>query len=69
MFLLTAITCQALSTVTHQQMEPVQIRYSYRDNITFKCNDGYELTTEYTKTTCLSDGTWNNKQPNCTGGL
>ncbi|VDH93325.1 Hypothetical predicted protein [Mytilus galloprovincialis] len=63
------VTCHDLRQVPHQKMEPVQIAYSYRDNVTFECDDGYELSPADTMVTCQNDGTWSNKQPNCTGLL
>ncbi|CAG2222180.1 CSMD [Mytilus edulis] len=63
----TVVTCHDLRQVPHQKLEPVQIAYSYRDNVTFKCDNGYELSSTDTMVTCQSDGTWSNKQPNCTG--
>ncbi|CAG2220213.1 unnamed protein product [Mytilus edulis] len=61
------VNCNDLRQVPHQKLEPVQMAYSYRDNVTFKCDDGYELSPADTMVTCQSDGTWSNKQPNCTG--
>ncbi|XP_076084557.1 membrane cofactor protein-like [Mytilus galloprovincialis] len=63
--LCSVVTCHALRQVPHQKLEPVQMKYSYRDNVTIKCNDGYELSPANTMVTCQSDGTWNKKQPNC----
>ncbi|CAC5375537.1 CSMD [Mytilus coruscus] len=60
-----AVTCHGLRQMPHQKLEPVQIIYSYRDNVTFKCNDGYELSSGNTMVTCQSDGAWSDQQPNC----
>ncbi|CAG2220220.1 unnamed protein product [Mytilus edulis] len=61
------VTCHDLRQVPNQKLKPVQIVYSYRDNVTFTCDDGYELSSANTMVTCQGDGTWSNKQPNCTG--
>lgn len=67
LFPLIVVTCHHLRQVPRQKFEPVQKAYSYRDNVTFKCDDGYELSSSDTMVTCQSDGTWSNEQPNCTG--
>ncbi|XP_052097093.1 receptor-type tyrosine-protein phosphatase S-like [Mytilus californianus] len=62
------VTCFELRTLPKQKLDPVQTIYSYKDNVTFKCDNGYELSSADT-ITCQSDGTWSKKQPNCTGVL
>ncbi|VDH93682.1 Hypothetical predicted protein [Mytilus galloprovincialis] len=69
MFPLTVVTCPHLEQLPKQKIEPVQAQYSYRDNVTFKCDVGYKLSSANTMVNCQSNGTWSNKQPHCTGVL
>lgn len=66
LFPLLAVPCPGLSKVSNQILDPFQGTYSYGDNVTFKCDEGYQLTSADT-ITCQSDGKWSNQQPNCTG--
>lgn len=66
MFPLTVVTCPDLKHLLNQKLEPVKAQYSYRDNVTFKCDEGYELLSANI-ITCQGDGTWSDKQTNCTG--
>ncbi|VDI22601.1 receptor-type tyrosine-protein phosphatase T [Mytilus galloprovincialis] len=60
------VTCPDLKHLPNQKLEPVKAQYSYRDNVTFKCDEGYELLSANI-ITCQGDGTWSDKQTNCTG--
>lgn len=62
-----AVACHDFRQVPHQWLEPVQTKYLYRDNVTFKCDKEYDLSSADTMVTCQRNGTWSNEQPNCTG--
>ncbi|XP_052097034.1 receptor-type tyrosine-protein phosphatase T-like isoform X7 [Mytilus californianus] len=62
------VTCHGFSNEPHQNWHPSKRPYIYNDNVTFTCDEGYELSSS-TNITCQSDGTWSDIQPNCTGVL
>lgn len=66
LFPLTAVTCPGLNQMPNQNLTPVQTKYSYRDTVIFKCDEGYRLSSADI-ITCQSDGLWSDNQTSCTG--
>ncbi|CAC5356338.1 PTPRT [Mytilus coruscus] len=62
------VTCHGFPNELHQNWHPNKPLYVYNDNVTFTCDEGYELSSS-TNSTCQSDGKWSTVQPNCTGVL
>ncbi|XP_049631656.1 mannan-binding lectin serine protease 1 isoform X3 [Suncus etruscus] len=62
--------CPELRPPTHGKIEPLQTKYSFKDQVLISCDTGYKVLKDDVEMDtfqieCLKDGTWSNKIPIC----
>ncbi|CAB1421446.1 unnamed protein product [Pleuronectes platessa] len=57
------VSCGKPPAVAHAQTEGVT--FTFPNQITYRCDDGYELATQTTSLCCQSDGTWSKHSLRC----
>ncbi|KAK2505092.1 hypothetical protein MC885_001254 [Smutsia gigantea] len=66
----TGNECPDLQPPVHGKIEPVQAKYSFKDQVLISCDMGYRVLKDKAETVtsqieCLKDGTWSDKIPAC----
>ncbi|XP_006156799.1 mannan-binding lectin serine protease 1 isoform X1 [Tupaia chinensis] len=66
----TGNECPELQPPVHGKIEPLQAKYSFKDQVLVSCDTGYRVLKDNVEMDtfqieCLKDGTWNNKIPTC----
>ncbi|XP_037694503.1 mannan-binding lectin serine protease 1 isoform X3 [Choloepus didactylus] len=62
--------CPDLKLLVHGKIEPLQAKYSFKDQVLVSCDTGYKVLKDNVEMDtfqieCLKDGTWSNKLPTC----
>ena len=60
--------CPVLQPPEYGSVSPILNNPLYSNNVSFSCNDGYNLLGS-AETTCLSDGEWSGTAVTCQGKL
>ncbi|XP_005657166.1 mannan-binding lectin serine protease 1 isoform X1 [Sus scrofa] len=66
----TGNECPKLQPPVHGKIEPLQAKYSFKDQVLISCDTGYKVLKDNVEMDvfqieCLKDGTWSNKIPTC----
>ncbi|XP_030185672.1 mannan-binding lectin serine protease 1 isoform X3 [Lynx canadensis] len=66
----TGNECPDLQPPVHGKIEPLQAKYSFKDQVLISCDTGYKVLKDNVEMDtfqieCLKDGTWSNKIPTC----
>ncbi|XP_053566235.1 mannan-binding lectin serine protease 1 isoform X3 [Bombina bombina] len=69
-YTVTGTECPDLQPPVNGKIEPVQSKYTFKDQVVISCNPGYNvlkdnMEMETFQIECRKDGTWSNKIPNC----
>ena len=65
-FHLLAVPCNSPTNGEQAVSVDTALTFSFGDNYTYVCNDGYEYSGELVSA-CQSDGNWSLSPPTCTG--
>ncbi|XP_066291226.1 fibrillin-1-like isoform X2 [Branchiostoma lanceolatum] len=65
LFIISAAQCPTLTPPGNGTLSPIKANYSYNDEVTFSCNQGYKLDGA-SSARCQADRTWSNPVPTCT---
>ncbi|XP_049736501.1 mannan-binding lectin serine protease 1 isoform X3 [Elephas maximus indicus] len=62
--------CPVLQPPVHGKIEPLQAKYSFKDQVLISCDTGYKVQKDNVEmdtfqVECLKDGSWSNKIPIC----
>ncbi|XP_054556406.1 mannan-binding lectin serine protease 1 isoform X3 [Talpa occidentalis] len=66
----TGNECPELQAPVHGKIEPLQDKYSFKDQVLISCDTGYKVLKDKVEMDtfqmeCLKDGTWSSKVPTC----
>ncbi|XP_029795517.1 mannan-binding lectin serine protease 1 isoform X2 [Suricata suricatta] len=66
----TGNECPDLQPPVHGKIEPLQAKYSFKDQVLISCDTGYKVLKDNVEMDtfqieCLKDGTWSNRIPTC----
>ena len=64
----TEITCLSPAHPPSGFLNPALTTYAYGQQVTFQCNDGFQLVGEETAA-CISENMWSNSSPDCEGKI